>query len=55
MQPDYPHPFIAREGWAIILIAFVIAAVVTAAFGMGLIATVFWVLFALVVQFFRDP
>ncbi|HAW45600.1 MAG TPA: phosphatidylserine decarboxylase family protein, partial [Sutterella sp.] len=49
------HPFIAREGWAIILIAFVIAAVVTAAFGMGLIATVFWVLFALVVQFFRDP
>ena len=55
MQLDYPHPFIAREGWAIILIAFVIAAVVTAAFGMGLIATVFWVLFALVVQFFRDP
>ena len=48
------HPLVAKEGWLYILIAFGLAAVVTAAAGW-VWSLPFWVLFLLVLQFFRDP
>ncbi len=54
MNRIYPHPFFAREGWAFMGIAFVIALLVQI-FAGGFLAFIFWVLFILVAQFFRDP
>lgn len=48
------HPLIAREGWLFLLIAFGVALVATAAWGIAWSIPV-WVLFVLVLQFFRDP
>lgn len=54
MERIYPHPFFAREGWAIMGIAFVIALLVQLFVG-GFVAAIFWLLFIFVAQFFRDP
>lgn len=54
MNRIYPHPFFAREGWPFIAIALVLALIVQIAVG-GILAFVFWVLFLIVLQFFRDP
>jgi phosphatidylserine decarboxylase len=51
----YPHPILAKEGWPFILIALGIAVAVTLLVGSGPLAVICWLLFALVVQFFRDP
>jgi len=55
MTPDYPHPIIAREGWAIIGGFLVAAVAITAAVGMGFLATLAWIAFVVALQFFRDP
>lgn len=48
------HPVIAREGWLFVLIAFGVAVVVTLAASWPW-SIPFWLLFAFVLQFFRDP
>ena len=48
------HPVIAREGWLFLLIALGVAIVVTLAASWAW-AIPFWLLFVLVLQFFRDP
>ncbi len=54
MNRIYPHPFFAREGWAFMGIALALAIVVQLFVG-GIVASLFWILFLLVAQFFRDP
>ncbi len=54
MNRIYPHPFFAREGWAFMGIAFALALIIQILVG-GFTAFIFWVLFILVAQFFRDP
>lgn len=49
---NYPHPILAREGWAIMAGAFLVAAVSSLA---GLWSLPFWLIFVFCVQFFRDP
>lgn len=54
MNRIYPHPFFAREGWAFMGIALALAVIVQLFVG-GIVASLFWILFLLVAQFFRDP
>jgi phosphatidylserine decarboxylase len=49
----YPHPAIAREGWAHLAIAVIVAGVATAFFGWWSLPL--WVAVVFVLQFFRDP
>ena len=49
----YPHPVVAKEGWAHLAIAAIVAGVATAFFGWWSIP--FWIAFVFVLQFFRDP
>jgi phosphatidylserine decarboxylase len=51
---SYPHPIIAREGWAIIVGAIVAAVVAQTLFSSGL-AVPLWLFVIFAVQFFRDP
>ena len=54
MDNHYPHPIIAREGWPFIGVALGLAMMVTGAGGL-LWGWPLWVIFAFVLQFFRDP
>jgi len=54
MSDDYPHPFIAREGWLFLAIAFVVAALLTF-FGIYVVAALAWAAVLFILQFFRDP
>jgi phosphatidylserine decarboxylase len=49
----YPHPIIAREGWAHLAIAVIVAAVASAFFGGWSLPL--WIAALFVLQFFRDP
>ncbi len=49
---NYPHPFLAKEGWPFIAGSLVIALLASAA---GFWSLPFWVIFIFCVQFFRDP
>ena len=49
----YPHPAIAKEGWAHLAIAVIVAGVATAFFGWWSLPL--WVAVVFVLQFFRDP
>jgi len=49
----YPHPAIAKEGWAHLAIAVIVAGVATAFFGWWSIPL--WIAALFVLQFFRDP
>ena len=51
---SYPHPIIAREGWAFILIGVLAAALAHWVFGAWW-ALPLWLLVIFMVQFFRDP
>ncbi|MDA8095495.1 MAG: phosphatidylserine decarboxylase [Betaproteobacteria bacterium] len=51
---DYPHPYIAREGWPFLLGAVLLSIAVTAFAGAGW-ASPFWLITVFVAQFFRDP
>ena len=56
-MPKYPpdhHPLIAREGWVHIGVALLIALAASFWGGMGA-GLIGWLLFAFVLQFFRDP
>jgi phosphatidylserine decarboxylase len=50
---NYPHPFIAREGWPFLAIA-VVAAALVAAYNV-VWSIPFWIVALFVLQFFRDP
>jgi phosphatidylserine decarboxylase len=54
MPSRYPHPIIAREGWPFLLIALVVAVALSLA-SWWLLAILAWIVFAFVLQFFRDP
>jgi phosphatidylserine decarboxylase len=51
---DYPHPIIAREGWAFVALALVVAIALSLA-QLWWLAAVAWAALLFVVQFFRDP
>lgn len=51
---NYPHPYIAKEGWPFIAIAFLVA-IFTTLFFPSFIAFLVWLALFFVVQFFRDP
>lgn len=51
---DYPHPFIAREGWPFLAGAVAASALATV-FGGWLWALPLWLISVFVLQFFRDP
>jgi len=50
---NYPHPFIAREGWPFLAIAVLVSLIATFLFGMWSVP--FWLVALFVLQFFRDP
>jgi len=50
----YPHPVIAREGWPFLLVAFIIALALSLA-AWWVLATLAWIAFLFILQFFRDP
>ena len=54
MNNNYPHPFIAREGWPFLAGTIVVAALLTG-WGYMLMALFAWVVLAFMLQFFRDP
>jgi len=51
---NYPHPLIAREGWAYLTLSIVVAGAVNAYAGFWW-ALPLWIIAAFVLQFFRDP
>ncbi|MDR1850269.1 MAG: phosphatidylserine decarboxylase [Zoogloeaceae bacterium] len=51
---DYPHPFIAREGWPF-LAGFFFAAILCQLLGWSIPAGLLGLLFLFTLQFFRDP
>ncbi|MCF7521560.1 phosphatidylserine decarboxylase [Neisseria sp. ZJ106] len=53
MKHFYPHPIIAREGWPIIGIAFLLSVLLS--FCCGWLALPFWLFTVFALQFFRDP
>ena len=53
MNPNYPHPIIAKEGWPFLAAALVLSIVVTSGWGWWSIP--FWLATAFILQFFRDP
>lgn len=54
MPNDYPHPYIAREGWPFLAIAIAVAALLTW-LGYTIFAILAWIVVAFITQFFRDP
>ncbi len=54
MHDAYPHPIIAREGWAFLALSVVAAAVLTWS-GLWFLAVLAWLAVAFIAQFFRDP
>ena len=51
---NYPHPPIAREGWPFLIVTGALALVLTV-LDYRVAAVVAWLVFAFVLQFFRDP
>jgi len=49
---NYPHPFLAKEGWPFIAGALLLAILASSA---GLWSLPLWLLFIFCIQFFRDP
>ena len=54
MDIPIKHPLLAREGWAHIVIALVVALLIQVWLGV-VYAAPFWVILIFVLQFFRDP
>ena len=50
---NYPHPIVAREGWAFVLLSIAVAAIV--AWFSPWWSLPFWLIAVFIVQFFRDP
>ncbi len=53
MNPNYPHPIIAREGWPFLGAAVVVSVVVM--LGWKWWSIPFWLITLFILQFFRDP
>ena len=53
-SPSYPHPLIAREGWAFLAIALVVS-IALAWTGPWWLAVPAWLATLFIAQFFRDP
>ena len=53
MSSIYPHPLVAREGWAHLAVALIVSLVATFFFGWWSLP--FWIAAIFVLQFFRDP
>jgi phosphatidylserine decarboxylase len=53
-RPLYPHPLLAREGWAFIVLALGLAAVVAWLAGWAW-SIPLWLIALFIIQFFRDP
>jgi phosphatidylserine decarboxylase len=53
-RPLYPHPLLAREGWAFIALAIGVAVAVAWLAGWGW-SIPLWLIALFIVQFFRDP
>ena len=51
---DYPHPILAREGWAFLVLSFLVATGLMVFAGWAWSLPV-WMFFIFCVQFFRDP
>ena len=49
---NYPHPFLAREGWPFIALSLALALLASSA---GVWSLPFWLIFVFCLQFFRDP
>ena len=49
---NYPHPFLAREGWPFIALSLALALLASSS---GFWSLPFWLLFVFCLQFFRDP
>ena len=54
MNNAYPHPIIAREGWAFLALS-VVAALVLSFAGWWVFAALAWLVALFIAQFFRDP
>ncbi|MEP7329449.1 MAG: phosphatidylserine decarboxylase [Betaproteobacteria bacterium] len=54
MNKNYPHPYIAREGWPFLAGAIVVSALLTG-WGYGFLAFIAWLVTGFMLQFFRDP
>ena len=54
MAVHYPHPIIAKEGWPHVAIAGFVLFVIHSTAGWAW-SWPFWIIFAFVLQFFRDP
>jgi phosphatidylserine decarboxylase len=53
-NPSYPHPIIAREGWAFLALALLVAMALSSA-GLWWLAALAWAAVLFIAQFFRDP
>jgi phosphatidylserine decarboxylase len=53
-NPSYPYPIIAREGWAFLALALLIAIALSWA-GLWWLAALAWAVVLFIAQFFRDP
>lgn len=53
-MPHYPHPIIAKEGWAFLRVAVLVALLATVFLGWAW-SIPFWIIALFVLQFFRDP
>jgi phosphatidylserine decarboxylase len=53
VNPPWPHPLVAREGWPFLAIAVVVSLAVT--YFLGWWSAPFWLLTIFILQFFRDP
>jgi len=54
VSDNYPHPFIAREGWPFLTIAIVVAFALSLT-SLWLLAALAWLVVLFILQFFRDP
>ena len=54
MNNDYPHPIIAREGWAFLAVALALA-IGLSVFRLWFFAVPVWLAALFIAQFFRDP
>jgi len=54
VSDNYPHPFIAREGWPFLTIAIVVAFALSLT-SLWLLAGLAWLVVLFILQFFRDP
>jgi len=53
MKKKFTYPLIAKEGWSILIIAFIVSILMS--FYHPSVSIIFWVITLFILQFFRDP